>query len=146
MSIIPEEISAYFQPQNFINYPTVSVPQEFEDSRGKILNIADGVLGDVSVINSKKGAIRANHVHKDDWHLCYLIEGEITYYWKEDIGSLDQNQRRITPGEMIYTPPQTPHKLVFNEASIFITISRLSRLIDKYESDTRRLDDEYFKE
>lgn len=144
MVSVPPEISNYFTDANFGGYPLIEIPQSFQDSRGKIINIADGILGDVSVISSEKMAFRANHIHQLDWHLCYLIDGEISYYWKENLDSTNQNQIRVTAGELIYTPPKTPHMMVFKQKSIFVTISGLSRMTDSYEFDTKRLGSNYF--
>ena len=144
MTFIPTEISKYFSEDNFRNYPLIEIPQSFQDSRCGIINVADGILGDVSVINSEKMALRANHIHQLDWHLCYLIEGEIRYYWKESLDSASQEQIKVTPGKLIYTPPKTPHMMLFMEKSIFVTVSGLSRMTDSYELDTKRLDSNYF--
>ena len=81
---IPLPLSNYFGIETFSNYPIIGIPQEFSDSRGKISNIADGVLGDVAFIKSYKNSVRANHFHHEDWHLSYLIDGEIKYFWEDD--------------------------------------------------------------
>lgn len=52
------------------NYPAIEAFQEFIDDRGSIINIADGQIGDVAVINSAAGSIRASHFHK---RLAYLF-------------------------------------------------------------------------
>jgi uncharacterized RmlC-like cupin family protein len=140
--IIPESISDFFKPEDFNTYPLIRVPQQFSDSRGSIVNIADGRLGDVAVIESNLNAIRANHVHKDDWHLSYLVEGEIKYYWEVDDR---QDSIVIQPGQLFYTPPQVPHKMLFLKKSLFIAVAGLSRTQDNYESDTIRLDEKYFE-
>ena len=77
---IPKEIASYFDISSFTDYPLISIPQSFVDDRGEITNIADGILGDVAVIKTNAGAMRANHYHKEDWHLCYLIDGAMEYY------------------------------------------------------------------
>lgn len=140
---IPKEISGYFNSESFRDYPFVTIPQRFSDSRGEIINIADGTLGDVALITSQKGAVRANHIHLNDWHLCFLIEGKMDYHWQEK-GSLDFQLAQVNPGQLIFTPSETAHKIVFNSDSIFLSISKLSRTTSNYEADTRRLDDSYF--
>ena len=47
-------------------------------------------------------------------------------------------------GEMVYTPPKAPHKMVFLEDSVFIAISGLSRVQENYEADTKKLLDNFF--
>jgi len=139
--MIPASISDFFKPENFEAYPLIQLPQEFADSRGTIVNIADGSLGDVAVIKSNSNSVRANHIHKEDWHLSYLVEGEIKYFWEED-GK--QNSIMIQPGQLFYTPPKVPHKMFFLKDSIFIAVAALSRTRDNYENDTTRLDEKYF--
>ena len=135
---IPAELNAYFSEKDFSKYPIIQIPQSFRDDRGSILNLADGQLGDVSFITSTAGAVRANHVHEKDWHLCYLISGVIKYVWKESLSSQVIQQIEVAPGELIFTPPGAPHKMEFPEFSQFVTVSKLSRLSDLYESDILR--------
>ena len=138
---IPVALNTYFREKDFSNYPIIHIPQYSEDDRGSIVNIADGSLGDVAIINSKTNSIRANHTHKDDWHLSYLVEGEIQYFWEENNM---QNSIKIQPGQLFYTPPKVPHKMVFLKDSIFIAVAALSRTQENYENDTTRLDEKYF--
>jgi len=140
--MIPSSLQKYFTSSSFSNYPIIDIPQKFSDDRGLIINIADGELGDVAVISSKPSSIRANHVHKEDWHLSYLIDGEIKYFWEEN--SL-QKSMIIRPGQLFYTPPRIPHKMEFLKDSIFIAVAAMSRTQDNYEMDTTRLDETYFK-
>ena len=139
--MIPKELSRYFQPGSFSQYPLVEIPQKFIDARGSIVNIADGTLGDVAVITSRPNSVRANHVHKQDWHLSYLVEGEIKYFWEEH---LKQKSIIIKPGELFYTPPKTPHKMLFLKESTFIAVAAMSRTQENYENDTTRLEDGHF--
>ena len=139
---IPVSISDFFKPENFETYPLIQLPQEFTDSRGTIVNIADGRLGDVAVITSNSNSVRANHTHKDDWQLSYLIEGEIKYFWEENDR---QNSIIIQPGQLFYTPPKVPHKMLFSKKSLFIAVAAVSRTQEHYENDTIRLDEKYFE-
>jgi uncharacterized RmlC-like cupin family protein len=139
--MIPKELNKYFKSGSFSQYPLVKIPQEFVDARGSIVNIADGILGDVAVIKSNSNSIRANHTHKEDWHLSYLVEGEIKYFWEEGD---KQNSIMIQPGQLFYTPPKVPHKMLFLKDSIFIAVAALSRTQENYENDTTRLDEKYF--
>jgi|688.fasta_scaffold598369_2 uncharacterized RmlC-like cupin family protein len=140
---VPSELSPLFKAQHFANYPFVQLPQEFEDERGKIANIADGLLGDVAVIVSVKNSIRANHVHKMDWHLSYMLSGAMNYIWKDDEDI--EKVVSVVAGEMIYSPPGVPHKMFFLEESTFIAVSAKTRASENYEEDTQRLSDDYFE-
>ena len=135
---IPNEIANFFTKDNFSKYPVISLPQHFEDSRGTIINIADGKFGDVAVISSTKNSIRANHFHVKDWHLSYMISGEMEYSWKNSIEE-DWQSLQVGKGMMIYTPPKVIHKMEFGKDSIFIAVSALSRTTINYEADTIRI-------
>ena len=141
----PIQLSNLFLEEHFDNYPFVSLPQFFEDDRGFIANIADGSLGDVAVIHSKVNSVRANHIHENDWHLSYLISGSMLYTWRASIKETANNQVEVTAGNLIFTPPKTPHKMTFTSDSIFIAVAALSRTQDAYEQDTKRLAESFFE-
>jgi uncharacterized RmlC-like cupin family protein len=140
---IPIELSSMFKDDDFKDYPFVKIPQFYEDERGTIANIADGQLGDVAVITSETNAVRANHVHKEDWHFSYLLNGSMDYFWKGE----DRIERSVivNPGQMVYSPPGIPHKMIFRERSTFIAISAKNRSAENYEQDTQRLPEDFFK-
>jgi dTDP-4-dehydrorhamnose 3,5-epimerase-like enzyme len=140
---IPKELAAYFNEVNFENYPLVEIPQKYIDTRGQILNIADGQLGDVALITSTTDAIRANHYHQEDWHLCFLLSGQLRYEWK-DFDEKDANYIEVSESQMIFTPKKVAHKLTFLTPSTFIAVSKLSRKQNDYERDTIKLPFEYF--
>ena len=142
--IIPNSLSSIFTDKHFATYPKILVPQNFVDDRGSIKNIADGKLGDVAVITSKANSIRANHVHDHDWHLSYMVSGSMKYYWRTDLNTENSESIIVNAGEMIYTPPKAPHKMVFLVDSVFIAISGLSRVQENYEADTKKLSDDFF--
>ncbi len=138
----PIELSKLFTDLDFENYPFVRIPQEYKDERGLIQNIADGAIGDVAVISSNAGSVRANHVHQADWHLTFMISGSMNYFWGNDQGNSEVTQ--VSKGKMIFTPSQTPHKMVFLSESVFIAVSKLNRSHDEYEVDTKKLDLDHF--
>lgn len=141
---IPIQLSKLFSTEHFENYPFVKLPQIFEDERGFIANIADGNLGDVAVIHSKKNSVRANHVHSKDWHISYMVFGSMLYTWRDSIDGEVTNQVEVNAGDLIYTPPKTPHKMVFTIDSTFIAVAALSRSQVAYEQDTQRLAEGFF--
>ena len=66
------------------------------------------------------------------------------YYWRTDLNTENSESMVVNAGEMIYTPPKVPHKMVFLEDSVFIAISGLSRVQENYEADTNKLLDNFF--
>lgn len=142
--IKPHELSKLFSDSDFANYPFVRIPQEFADERGLIRNIADGEIGDVAVISSQTGSIRANHVHENDWHLTYVVSGQMIYYWV-DMNGLKQ-KTIVKSSEMVFTPRQTPHRMIFSTDTLFIAISKLNRSHEEYEIDTKKITLDFFPE
>lgn len=141
---VPDEVGHLFDGSHFKDYPKIEIPQEFVDHRGRIRNIADGKLGDVAVIESTPNAVRANHYHLQDWHFTYVVAGTIHYEWT--INRLDRSvkERIFRAGELIFTPPGVPHRMKFAEQTIFIAVSKLSRMAELYEKDTVRLESDFF--
>ena len=137
MSIVPIELLEYFRTGKFQNYPFVEFPQRFLDDRGEIVNIADGIIGDVAVIQSEIGAVRANHYHKTDWHITYIVSGKLKYSWITD-GEV--NAVTVSPGQAVFTPIMVPHKMEFDEQSVMIAVARNSRTQDNYEADTIKIE------
>ena len=135
MKSLPNELSGYFELIDFKNYPKVVIPQSFLDERGEIINIADGMLGDVAVIHSKINTVRANHVHESDWHLSYCLTGSLNYSYHvvEKVQTI-----RIGAGNLFFTPAGVPHRMDFIEDTTLVVVSRNSRKKEKYEEDTRK--------
>ena len=132
---VPKELEKFFHLKDFRNYPKIAIPQSYYDDRGEIINIADGMLGDVAVIHSNIKAIRANHVHDSDWHLTYCLSGSLNYSYRE--GEKVQTIR-IESGELFFTPAGVPHRMDFIEDTALVVVSRNSRKKEKYEEDTRK--------
>jgi len=141
---IPAELSKMFTAAHFEDYPLIKIPQTFTDGRGTIMNIADGSLGDVAFITSLAGSIRANHYHKQDWHLTFLITGGMNYEWQDANTEKQNKNTTVTEGQLIFTPPNTPHKMTFTQNSTFIAISRMNRSHEEYSADTIALEGNFF--
>ena len=142
--IIPTELGQFFEKIHFEGYPLIEIPQTFDDTRGTIINIADGKIGDVALITSNSGSVRANHFHNEDWHLCYLLSGKLHYYWKTISDTSKSQNKIIEAGQLIFTPASVAHKMEFLNKSSMIVISRSSRKKNIYENDTFRLSENYF--
>ena len=116
--------------------------QMIEDSpRGIIEKLAEGNFQSVMRITSQKGTVRANHYHKRDSHLCYLVKGQIEYVTR-DVGNDQSSIHRMTirPGQLFYTPPMLVHAMVFLEDSEFFCFTTSPRRTQEdYEDDVVRV-------
>ena len=63
--------------------PLVNLEKPFVDVRGSIQPLVDLMMRSAVMIESKAGSLRANHYHKTDWHYCYVISGQIRYFYKD---------------------------------------------------------------
>ncbi|TAL42400.1 MAG: hypothetical protein EPN91_08450 [Salinibacterium sp.] len=109
------------------------------DERGLIQNVLHEPVGAVAVITSKANTVRANHYHKEDAHLCFVVKGRIEYY-ERPVGSIETPEKFIVQeGYGMYTGPKMEHAMYFPEDTIFLTLGRLSRTPTEYEQDLVRL-------
>jgi quercetin dioxygenase-like cupin family protein len=65
------------------------------------------------------------------------------YFWKDP--DKEVKSLIVNVGEMVYTPPKIPHKMLFLEESVFIAISELSRSQNNYEVDTKKMPENFFE-
>ena len=116
----------------------VKLPEPFADDRGFIQELVNIPMKSAYIIHSTKGAVRANHWHKTDWHFCYVISGYIHYYSRPH-GSIEEPQMIIVnKDELLFTPPMVEHAMHFPEDTLFIVLSRNPRDEDSYETDVER--------
>ena len=113
------------------------------DKRGKMIYLIEESVPIQSVlyITSKKGSIRANHIHNKDSHYSYMLKGSMEYSYKK--GEDDKNPVKsvtVKEGEMVFTPPHEAHAMRFLEDSVFLAFTTEKRKKSKYEADLRRID------
>jgi len=118
----------------------VKLEKAFSDARGDIQPLVDLPMKSCVLITSKKGALRANHYHKTDWHFCYVLNGEIEYYHRPHGEEGPGEKVIVGPGELFFTPPMVDHAMVFTKETTFITLGRNSRKQEVYEADVERID------
>jgi len=110
----------------------------FEDKRGQITDILENeIIDSVTIISSKKGAVRGNHYHKESVQYVFILKGRLRLFTRapgEDIKSTI-----VEVGDLALTPPLEEHTLVALEDSEFIALTRGPRGGKNYEKDTYRL-------
>jgi quercetin dioxygenase-like cupin family protein len=120
----------------------VLVPLElpFTDDRGEIQPLVDAKMLSAVLITSKRGAVRANHYHKTDWHYCYVIGGCIEYFFRPHGSSAAPERVLVPAGSMAFTPPMVEHAMRFPKDTVFLTLGRNRRDQASYEADVVRID------
>ncbi len=117
----------------------VDLEEPFEDERGFIQMLVNTPIKNVTLIKSNKGAIRANHYHKTDWHYMYMFEGQSDYYYRPAESKEEPKKIVWKKNQLIFTPPMEEHTTVFTQESLFIAISRNPRDQATYEADVKRV-------
>ena len=125
--------------QQWPSQTLVDLGEPFIDKRGSIQPLVDLMMQSAVMINSKAGSLRANHYHKTDWHYCYVISGEIEYFYKKVDSSEKPDLIVAHKGEMIFTPPLVEHCMKFPKDTLFLTLSRNPRDQEAYEADVVRV-------
>lgn len=114
------------------------------DTRGEMIYLIEDAVTSIQsvlLITSKKGSIRANHIHRKDSHYSYMLKGSMEYSYREG-GSNKSPIKRVVvkKGEMVYTPPHEAHAMKFLQDSVFLAFTTEKRKRNKYEADLRRID------
>ncbi len=119
----------------------VIVPLEkpFVDARGAIQNLIEADMRMAVFISSRKGAVRANHYHKTDWHYCYVLSGAIEYFHRPVGSEAPPDRLLIRAGQLFFTPPMVEHAMRFPEDTQFLALSRNPRGHEAYEADVVRV-------
>jgi quercetin dioxygenase-like cupin family protein len=112
----------------------------FVDRRGSIMNLAHVPMASGAIIKSAARTVRANHYHKTDWHLTYVLSGQVIYFERE-VGSTEIKAPELyTPGATFFSPPMREHAMLFPCDTTIITFARNVRTHENHESDVVRVD------
>ena len=120
--------------------PIIALDMAYKDKRGAIQPLVNGGFESAQLITCKKGAVRANHYHKSDWHYCYMVYGSMRYYTRPTGSDQDPVWMLVSAGQTIYTPPMEDHAMEFLEDSAFINFAGRPRDQDDYEDDLVRIE------
>lgn len=118
--------------------PVVRRKPAFTDSRGTITDVLDGVPVEcVTLLTTKKGAVRGNHYHKRTTQYAYIVHGRFRLFTQR--GTQRVKSRLVKAGELIITPPHEKHAFVALEDSLILACAHGPRSGRSYETDTYRL-------
>ena len=111
----------------------------FRDERGYLLKILDKGFSSCIEIFSKKGSIRANHYHKKDEHFCYILKGEILFFYRNRKKGSKLNYKIMRKGDLFFTTYNQDHLAYFLKTTHFLSYSSRKRTKIDYENDLVRL-------
>ena len=111
----------------------------FRDERGYLLKILDKGFSSCIEIFSKKNSIRANHYHKKDEHFCYILKGEILFFYRNRKKGSKLNYKIMKKGDLFFTTYEQDHMAYFLKNTHFLSYSSRKRSKFDYENDLVRL-------
>lgn len=114
------------------------IKPDFKDERGIVQDILTREQIDyVSLITSKKGAVRGNHYHKETVQWLYLYSGKLKSLTQKDGRAIIA--RMMYPGDLLITDKMEKHAVMALKDSVFFVFTRGPRGGKDYEKDTYRL-------
>lgn len=118
--------------------PVMRVKPAVVDRRGTITDVLDGIPVEcVTLLTSKKGAVRGNHYHKKTTQYAYVMSGRFRVFTQR-VGQRVRS-RIVKTGELMVTPPLERHAFVALEPSVLMVCGHGPRSGRNYETDTYRL-------
>ena len=120
--------------------PLIPMDKPYIDGRGAIQPLVAGGFESAQLITCNKGAVRANHYHKKDWHYCYMVYGAMRYYSRPAGSDESPTWILVTAGQTVYTPPMEDHAMEFLEDSAFVNFAGRPRDQGDYEDDLVRVE------
>lgn len=121
------------------NNGVVRLKSVFRDRRGVITDILDGVPVEcVTLLSSKKGAVRGNHYHKRTTQYAYILEGRYRLYTQRSGERVCA--RVVKKGDLVVNPPNERHAFVAIVDSCMIACAHGPRSGRSFEGDTYRLE------
>lgn len=133
------EYTRLVDQERYPDDPHVPLEAPFVNAAGSILNVLLERFTSVAFIESRPGAVRANHYHKTDWHYAFVLTGSIVYGWRAADSAEQVRVRTFTAGQLFFTPPMVAHVMHFPEPATFMTFARNKRDHESHESDVVRV-------
>jgi len=112
-----------------------------EDDRGVIERLVQGDFQSVLRTTQVKGSVRANHYHKNDSHMGYVVSGRVAYMTRpvEDENA-ELTHYTVETGQMFFTPPMIAHATVALEEADILYFTPRSGAQDEYEDEVVRVE------
>ena len=117
----------------------ISLTPAFKDARGEITDLLENEnINAITRITFRKGAVRANHYHKQTTQWNYVVSGSIKLVSQEPGEPVVETV--MLPGDFVVTGPNVSHALVGLEDADLLVFTKGPRGGKEYESDTFRLE------
>lgn len=105
-----------------------------EDERGTIMDLAEGpgCVDAVTIVRTKAGAVRGNHVHVETTQWAYVVSGRM-------VMTDGDRTIEVQAGDVVRDEPGEPHAWKAIEDTVCVVFVQGPRAGKDYESDTFRL-------
>ncbi|MCK1432216.1 MULTISPECIES: hypothetical protein [unclassified Bradyrhizobium] len=115
------------------------LPIAFSDHRGEIIDVLQKEHVEfVTIIHSRKDAVRANHYHKETYQYLYVLSGKLRAV--SQMPDQEATEAILVPNDLILSVPHERHAFEALEDTTFLVLTRGPRGGEDYEKDTYRLD------
>ena len=112
----------------------------YEDDRGKIVDILEGVeIQHVPAFETKRGAVRGNHYRKQGTQYLLVVDGKFEYWYKPADSSEPAEGVIIIPWDLVTIPPMEVQALRAVESGKCIVFSERIRKGQEHENNTVRV-------
>ena len=125
--------------KDYLNADIIDLKEKFGDNRGFIQPLCDLNMKSASLIYTKADQWRANHYHKKDEHFCYILKGEILFFYRNRKKGSKLNYKVMRKGDLFFTTYQQDHLAYFIKNTHFLSYSSRKRDKFDYEQDLVRL-------
>lgn len=111
-----------------------------QDARGWIADVLeDEPVEHVTLLSTRRGGVRGNHVHHATHQWLYVISGALRYVVRTEDGFRKEGVLR--DGDLLLTGPNEAHAFQAEANTLMMAFTRGPRGGREYESDTFRLDE-----
>ena len=118
----------------------IKLKNNFKDKRGSITDIFyNKKFKHVSLIMSKKNAIRGNNYFKKNTQLIYNLNSNFDYWYKKFNSKNKPKKITVKKGWVVITPPFEAHTIKFKNNNKLLEFSTLSLKEKKRLNDSKSL-------
>jgi|SRR3989344_7509440 len=112
----------------------------FEDKRGTITDIfVNSPKDHITIIHTKKGAVRGNHYHKKSTQYTFVVSGQLTHLTQKT-GQKKIYKHILQPNDLMISDPGEVHAMTADKDTVFLALVDGLRGGKNYEKDTIRID------
>ena len=116
----------------------ITIKPTHTDERGVITDLLqDETINAVTLISFERGAVRANHYHKETYQWNYVLSGSINIITQ--MPNHEKIETKMNRGDFVLTVPNESHALTAVEPSELLVLTKGPRSGNNYENDTFRL-------